>query len=292
VKYAFILARAVAFPVALMCRVLGVSRSGFYAWRAQPVSERDKRESALLQKVKRVFEASQGRYGSPRVHRELREEGELVSRKTVAALMQKEGLVARSKKRFRATTDSKHNDPIAPNLLKRKFTREAKNEVWVTDVTAIWTAEGWLFLAVMLDLFSRRVVGWATSATNDRFLALDAVRMAVAERRPPPGLIHHSDRGSPYASDDYRAELKRFGIVPSMSRKGDCWDNAVAESFFSTLKTEALGDDLVPVSHANAFEVVRDYIDGFYNTVRRHSHLDYKSPIEFELRCSGLAAAA
>jgi putative transposase len=291
-KYVFILARAVAFHVALMCRVLGVSRSGFYAWRARPVSERDKRESTMRTKVKRVFETSSGRYGSPRVHRELKEEGEVVLRKTVASLMQKEGLVARPKKRFHATTDSQHDDPIAPNLLERKSTRDAKDEVWVTDVTAIWTAEGWLFLAVMLDLFSRRVVGWATAATNDRFLALDAVRMAVAQRRPSPGLVHHSDQGSPYASDDYRAELKRFGIVPSMSRKGDCWDNAVAESFFSTLKTEAFGDGLVPSSHANAFEVLHDYIDGFYNTVRRHSHLDYKSPIEFELRCSGLAAAA
>ena len=291
-KYAFILARAVAFPVALMCRVLCVSRSGFYSWRAQSVSKREKRESLMRKKIQRVFEASRGTYGSPRVHHELREEGELVSRKTVAALMHKEGLIARPKKRFHATTDSKHDDPIAPNLLQRKFTREVKNEVWVTDVTAICTAEGWLFLAVMLDLFSRRVVDWATSASNDRFLALDAVRMAVAERRPTKGLIHHSDRGSPYASDDYRAELKRFGLVSSTSRKGDCWDNAVAESFFSTLKTEAIGDDIVPPSHANAFQVIRNYIDTFYNTVRRHSHLGYKSPIEFELRCNGLAAAA
>lgn len=290
-KYAFILAKAVAYPIIVMCRVLGVSRSGFYAWKADPVTKRDARRAPLAAKVRKVFKASRGTYGSPRVHQELRAEGVLVTRKTVASIMQEEGLVARTKKRFHATTDSRHDDPIAPNLLEREFTREEKNEAWVTDVTAIWTAEGWLFLAVMLDLFSRRVVGWATSANNDRFLALSALRAAIAQRRPPPGLIHHSDRGSPYASDDYRAELERFGMVASMSRKGDCWDNAVAESMFSTVKTEAIGDRVL-ASHAITNAILGDYIDNFYNTVRRHSHLDYKSPIQFELTCNQESIAA
>jgi len=224
-RYAFILASQVAFPVAVMCRVLRVSTSGFYDWKARPVSKRSERDAALRAKVRAAFTASRRTYGSPRVHAELRACGEVVSTKKVAKLMRDEGLVARSKKRFRATTDSKHDDPIAPNVLERDFVTEEKNDTWVTDVTCIWTRSGWLFLAAMLDLFSRRVVGWATSTSNDRFLALDALRDALTKRRPPAGLVHHSDRGSPYASDDYRAELERFGIVASMSRKGDCWDS-------------------------------------------------------------------
>lgn len=290
-KYAFILARTVAFPIAVMCRVLGVSTSGFYAWRAKPESERDRRRRALTPEIRRIFEASRRTYGSPRVHRELRAEGILVNRKTVAAIMRTEGLVARDKRRFQATTDSQHDDPIAPNLVARNFTANERDETWVGDVTAIWTAQGWLFLAVLLDLFSRRVVGWATSASNDRFLALAALRDGLAKRQPEPGLVHHTDRGTPYASGDYRDELDRFGIVPSMSRKGDCWDNAVAESFFSTTKTEAIGDR-IPADHNEATRLLAEYIDGFYNTVRRHSFLDYRSPIEFELHSASVLAAA
>ncbi len=190
------------------------------------------------------------------------------------------------RRRIRSTTT-----PIAPNIVEREFVRDAKNETWVTDVACIWTRTGWLFLAVLLDLFSRRVVGWATSSTNDRFLALDALREALARRRPSPGLVHHSDRGSPYASDDYREELKRFGVVASMSRKGDCWDNAVAESFFSTLKTELVGDRIYTSQDA-ATMAIGEYVDSFYNTIRRHSHLGYVSPIEFELRRQIEAEAA
>jgi len=291
VKYAFILARSVAFPIAVMCRVLGVSTSGFYAWRAKPESERDRRRRALVPEVRRVFEESRRTYGSPRVHRELRAEGHVVNRKTVAAIMRDERLVARPKRRFKATTDSRHDGPIAPNLVARNFAANERDETWVGDVTAIWTAQGWLFLAVLLDLFSRRVVGWATSATNDRFLALAALRDAIAKRRPEPGLVHHTDRGSPYASDDYRDELDRFGIVASMSRKGDCWDNAVAESFFGTTKTEGIRDR-IPAGHDDATHLLAEYIDGFYNTVRRHSYLDYLSPIEFELHSASIPAAA
>ena len=290
-KYAFILTRQVAFPIATMCQLLDVSTSGFYSWRNQPVSARESRDAVLLKKVATVFNEFGGKYGSPRVVEELRAEGHVVSERKVAVVMRNAALVARPKKRYRATTDSKHGDPIASNLLERNFRAEDKNLVWVTDVTAIWTQSGWLFLAAMLDLYSRRVVGWATSATNDRFLALDALRDAIQKRKPPPGLTAHSDRGSPYASDDYRAELDRFGIVPSMSRKGDCWDNAVAESFFSTLKTELVGNDIY-TSHAAATRVIGDYIDGFYNARRRHSYLGYISPIEFELRRQTQAMAA
>ena len=290
-KYAFILVSMVAFPVSAMCRVLGISTSGFYGWKAQPVSMRETRDAVLRVRVHRAFDGSRRTYGSPRVRAQLCAEGDVVSTKKVATMMREEGLVARAKKRFRATTDSKHDDPIAPNILERNFITEEKNDTWVTDVTCIWTRSGWLFLAVMLDLFSRRVVGWATSATNDRFLALDALRDALTKRRPPIGLIHHSDRGSPYASADYIAELERFGMVASMSRSGDCWDNAVAESFFSTLKTEHVGDDIYD-SHDTATLSIGEYIDVFYNARRRHSHLGYLSPIEFELKNQTAALAA
>ena len=206
-------------------------------------------------------------------------------------VMRAGALVARPKKRFKATTDSKHDGPIAPNLVEQNFRVGKKNDTWVTDVTALWTHSGWIFLAAMLDLFSRRVVGWATSSTNDRFLALDALRDAITKRRPLAGLLHHSDRGSPYASEDYRNELARFGIVPSMSRKGNCWDNAVAESFFSTVKTELVGDEIYATQDA-ATHALGDYIDNFYNTRRRHSYLGYLSPIEFELKSQAAAAAA
>ena len=290
-KYAFIREKQVAFPVATMCRVLGVSTSGFYAWRKAPQSARAKSDAALAGRVAAAHLKSRGRYGSPRVHAELRADGIRVGQKRVARIMRTEGLVARRKRRFRRTTDSNHSDPIAPNLVQRDFHADAPNETWVTDVTCIWTLQGWLFLAVMLDLFSRRVVGWATSATNDRELALAALRQAVARRKPRPGLVHHSDRGSPYASDDYRRELRRLGIIASMSRKGDCWDNSVAESFFSSIKTE-LVDDTLYDSHAQATESIAEYIESFYNPVRRHSYLSYASPIEFELKKQLAAFAA
>ena len=290
-KYAFILTREVAFPVAVMCAVLGVSRSGYYGWRASPVSKREARDAAKLKEIEAVFVASRGSYGSPRVHAELKSIGKPSSKRKVAELMQRNGLIARKKKRFHATTDSKHNDPIAPNLVARNFTSSSKNTTWVTDVTAIWAASGWLFLAAMLDLFSRRVVGWATSVTNDRFLALDGLRDAIQKRAPRPGLVHHSDRGSPYASADYIAELERFGMVRSMSRKADCWDNAVAESFFSTLKTELIGGS-IPSSVDAARAAIGEYIEVFYNARRRHSSIGYASPIEYELKSQILSVAA
>jgi putative transposase len=290
-KFAFIREKKVAFPVATLCRVLGVSTSGFYDWLKAPDSTRTKQDTVLAAKIAQTHERSRGRYGSPRVHAELRAEGVRVGRKRVARIMRSEGIAARRKRRYSRTTDSKHRDPIAPNLLDRDFHADAPNCVWVTDVTCVWTAQGWLFLAAMLDLFSRRVVGWATSPTNNTELALEALHNATKCRQPPPGLVHHSDRGSPYASGDYRRQLLRLGIVASMSRKGDCWDNAVAESFFSSIKSE-LVDDANYDSHAAATASIAEYIEKFYNPVRRHSYLGYNSPIEFELKTKVAALAA
>lgn len=233
-------------------------------------------------KVRAIHGTSKGAYGSPRVYQELVHQGEAVSEKTIAKVMQIEGIVGRKKRRHKVTTDSRHTECIADNLLQRDFTADSPNAIWVTDVTAIWSAAGWVYLAAMLDLYSRRVVGWATSESNDTRLALAALSRAIAQRRPPRGLIHHSDRGSPYGSTNYRKTLDAHGIIPSMSRKGDCWDNAVAESFFSTIKTERTEG----TSYANYAAVTRDvadYIDRFYNPERLHSTLGYVSPIEYEL---------
>jgi len=283
VKFAFIASKKVAFPIAAMCSVLGVSRPGYYAWRKRPPGARSKADAKLAVEIRLAHKRSRGRYGSPRVHRELAARGHRVGRKRVERLMRQDGLRGRPKRRFRRTTDSNHVMPIAPNVLARNFTTSAPNLAWVTDVTYIATGEGWLYLAVMLDLFSRRVVGWAVSETNDRVLALAALSRAICARRPLPGLVHHSDRGSPYASDDYRAALRNHGFVASMSRKGDCWDNAVAESFFATLRAELVDDERY-ATRAAAVASIGEYIEGFYNTVRRHSSIDYVSPIEFELK--------
>lgn len=290
-KYLFILAEKALYPITLMCQVLGVSRSGFYAWLARPQSTRERSDRQLAVQVAAVHERSRKRYGSPRVHAELRAKGVRVGKKRVARLMRQNGLQARGKRRFRKTTDSKHSHPIAPNLVAREFEVDAPDRVWVTDVTAIWTLEGWLYLAAILDLFSRRVVGWATSSSNDTELALDALRLAFRQRRPAPGLVHHSDRGSPYASSDYRAALRAHGIVASMSRKGDCWDNAVAESFFGTLRAELIDDERYP-TRESCRRSIEAYVDDFYNIERRHSFLGYLNPIEFELRSSSAQQVA
>jgi putative transposase len=291
VKYAFISKEKVAFPVAALCRLLAVSASGFYAAQGRPRSQHERRDDKLAEKVVGAHAASKGRYGSPRVHAELQAAGERVGRKRVARLMREKKLVARTRRRFRTTTDSKHDFPIASNVLERNFTTEAPDQAWVTDITFVWTAQGWLYLAVILDLFSRRVVGWATSQNVDRHLALTALDNALARRRPDAGLVHHSDRGSTYASSDYRSALEARGIEASMSRKGDCWDNAVAESFFSTIKRELEGIDDFE-SRAGATLSIGNYIDGFYNLQRRHSALNYTSPVEFELIHSAKRAAA
>ena len=279
------------YPVAVLCSVLSVSRSGFYAWEQRPAPARERADAALTLDIRVAHKLGRSTYGSPRVHAELQAKGVRVSEKRVARLMREDGLRARQKRRFRRTTDSNHSDPIAPNVLKRDFEPAAPNQSWATDVTYVHTAEGWLYLAVMLDLFSRRVVGWAASITNDRALALEALDRALAARNPKPGLVHHSDRGSPYASADYRSALEKRGLVASMSRTGDCWDNAVAESFFASLKAELVDHERY-LGHAAAVASIGDYIENFYNPLRRHSHLDYLNPIEYELRAQVEALAA
>jgi putative transposase len=282
VKFAFISEEKVAFPVAVLCRVMTVSPSGYYASLGRAVSPRGRRDKDLARRVSEAHLASKRRYGSPRVHAELKAAGQCVGRKRVARLMRENALVARTRRRFRTTTDSKHAFPIAPNVLERDFTALAPDQAWVTDITFLWTKQGWLYLAVILDLFSRRVVGWATSQNVDRHLALAALDMALVQRRPAAGLVHHSDRGSTYASTDYREALKSRGIECSMSRRGDCWDNAVAESFFATLKREIENSDDLESRDVAALSI-REYIDGFYNFQRRHSAINYNSPVEFEL---------
>jgi transposase InsO family protein len=267
----------------VLCEVVGVSRAGFYAWKRRPPSRRRRDDADLVEEIKAAHKAGRGAYGSPRVHRELRARGRRVGKKRVERLMRLHGIAARRKRRFRKTTDSNHQDPIAPNILDRNFTVPMPNAAWVTDVTYVWTLEGWLYLAVILDLYSRRVVGWAASANNDRALALAALGEANDARRPAPGLLHHSDRGSVYASTDYDKALKAIEAVTSMSRKGNCWDNAVAESFFATIKGEMIEHEQFE-TRAQAIAAIGDYVDDFYNPIRRHSSIGYVSPIEFELK--------
>jgi transposase InsO family protein len=292
VKFELVCAEKANFPVGVLCEVLEVSRSGFYAWKKRPPSTRSKTDAVLAVEIAAAHKKSGKRYGSPRIHRALRKKGVHASEKRVARLMREEGLVGRQKRRFRRTTDSNHSNPIAPNVLARDFEPAAPNQAWSGDVTYIATGEGWSYLAVLLDLFSRRVVGWAMSITNDTALALAALNGAVRSRPcVPAGLVHHTDRGSPYASDDYRSALAERGMIQSMSRTGDCWDNAVAESFFATLRAELVDHEIYATARA-AETSIGDYIENFYNVERLHSHLDYVSPIEFELKSHVSAIAA
>jgi putative transposase len=283
VRFRFIEAEKAHYPIRLLCRCLAVSRSGYYAWRTRAPSARAQRDARLRVEIAASHSASRRTYGSPRILRDLREDGHRVSRKRVARLMRELGLAGRRKRRFRVTTDSQHGLPVAPNVLMRDFEVAAPNTAWVTDITYLATQEGWLYLAVILDLFSRRVVGYAMSERIDRALVLEALGQALVHRPEARDLIHHSDRGSQYASHDYRDALDRAGITCSMSRRGDCWDNAVVESFFGTLKMELLYE--LPLQTRSATRrAVADYIEAFYNVRRRHSSLDYRSPVEFELK--------
>jgi transposase InsO family protein len=292
VKFELVDAEKANFPVGVLCEVLEVSRSGFYAWQKRPASARSQDDAVLAVEIAAAHKKSGRRYGSPRIHRALRKQGVTASEKRVARLMREEGLVGRQKRRFRRTTDSNHSNPIAPNVLARQFEPAAPNQAWAGDVTYIATGSGWSYLAVLLDLFSRRVVGWAMSTTNDTALALAALNCAVRSRGSVPhGLVHHTDRGSPYASDDYRNALAEHGMTQSMSRTGDCWDNAVAESFFATLRAELVDHETYATDHA-AETAIGGYIENFYNVERMHSHLDYVSPIEFELKAHVAAIAA
>jgi putative transposase len=281
VRFVFIATEKAWAPVTTLCRVLEVSRSGFYAWEDRDPSKRSMDDDKLCVEIVAIHKASRGTYGSPRVHAELQALGIAVSRKRVARLMRTLGLESPRKKRFKATTDSKHDMPVADNVLDRHFEVEAPDLAWVTDITYVWTDEGWLYLAAILDLFSRRVVGFAMNGRIDRALVLQALKLAAGRRVPDAGLTHHSDRGSQYASSDYRQALADLDIVCSMSRKGNCWDNAVAESFFATLKTELVYRRRF-VTRVEAREAIFDFIETFYNSHRRHSTLGYLSPMEFE----------
>lgn len=279
--YELIHAERANIPVARACRVLNVSRSGYYEWLHAEPSNRAIDDAVLEAEIKEIFHEHKGRYGAPRIRRALRRRGVRPSKKRVARLMRANGLRGHTPRRFRKTTDSRHTKRIAPNLLQRDFRASAPNMVLAGDITYIPTSDGWLYLAVLLDLYSRRVVGWALSDCIDAELALSALRMAGSTRALVPGWIHHTDRDCRYGSDDYLAALKRLGARASMSRKGDCWDNAVSESFFATLEKELLASQPLQ-SRRNTRERVADYIENYYNLVRLHSHLDYVSPIEFE----------
>lgn len=284
-RFLFIRAEKASYPLTVLCRVLEVSRSGYYAFEKRGPSKRESSDRELTAQIQEIHQKSRRTYGSPRVHRELREgRRHRVGRKRVARLMRSAAMVGRRRRKFCRTTDSSHGLPVAANLLNRQFGMTRPNQSWVGDVTYIGTVVGWLYLAVILDLFSRRVVGYALSRRNDTQLALAALEAAIQTRALPiAGLLHHTDQGSPYASNEYQAALKARGILCSMSRRGDCWDNAVAESFFSTLKSDLDLDDpeLMPEL---AGALVGDYIENFYNLERRHSTLDYLSPIEYELK--------
>ena len=286
-RFRFIEDHREVFLVRVMCAVLTVSTSGYYAWRHRPESVRAQSNRVLAEDIRRVHVASRRRYGSPRVHAALQAEGQRVGRNRVARLMRRHGIQVRSKRRFRVTTDSNHAFPVAPNLLDRQFTAPGANKVWLADMTYIPTGEGWLYLAVVLDLFSRKVVGWAMRETMPQELTLAALQMALTNRRPGTGLLHHSDRGSQYAAHDYRRLLAKHGMLCSMSRKGDCWDNAPMERFFGSLKTELQEDGPFETRQA-ARSALFEFIEGFYNRQRLHSAIGTKTPTEMEQ----LAAAA
>jgi transposase InsO family protein len=280
-KYAFIEQHRRQFHVQRMCQVLEVSVSGYYAWRKRPQSQRAQANQALRQQIRKVFEQSQQTYGSPRVQVELSAQGLACGRHRVARLMRLEGLQARPRRWRRATTQSDHLYPVAPNLLQRRFTAPQPNQVWLSDISYIPTREGWLYLAVVLDLFSRRVVGWAMLPELTTHLPLAALRMALRIRQPGPGLLHHSDRGVQYCSDAYQEVLQTHVCRVSMSGRGNCYDNAPMESFFSTLKTERVASRLY-ASRSQARSDLFAYIEGFYNRCRRHSALGYLSPEAYE----------
>jgi putative transposase len=285
-RFRFIEDRRADYPVRILCDVLEVSPAGYYAWRSRPESRRSTANRQLVNDIKRVYRDAYGRYGSPRIHIELKAQGRGVSRGRIERLMRHHGIRAiMARPRWERTPDSRHDLPIAPNLLDRNFVAPAPNCVWLADITYVETDQGWLYLATVMDLYSRRVVGWAMADHLRTELPLAALRMAIAAKQPGPGLIHHSDRGVQYASAEYRQVMQSAGLRQSMSRKGDCYDNAPMESFFHTLKTELVYHR----RYATRGEATRDifaYIEGFYNRTRRHSAIGYISPIELELKAA------
>ncbi len=280
-RFSFIHAEKANHTVRALCRNLDVSPAGYYAWAGREPSKREREDAVLTVHIRAIHRASRGTYGSPRIRAQLRRDGFDVSRKRVVRLMNEAGIEGQKPKRWRTTTDSKHDLPVAPNLLERDFTADAPDRVWVSDITYIRTWEGWVYLAVFIDQFSRRVVGWAAAEHMRTELVVDALEMAVRRRQPAPGLIVHSDRGSQYASGLFQHHLASRGFVASMSRRGDCWDNAVAESFFGSLKSDLLERYSWP-TRDGVIEALTEHIEVFYNAQRLHSSLGYRTPAEVE----------
>ena len=282
-RYPFIEAHREHFSVSAMCRVMGVSSSGYYSWRSRKPSLRSQQDMRLSDEIERIFRKSDQTYGSHRIQRALRSNGIRCGRNRVLRLMRDRRLKPRQKRRFKVTTDSNHNLPVAKNLLNRHFKVARPNACWNADITYIWTSQGWLYLAVVMDLYSRRIIGWSMQPTMERDLVLSALKMALALRRPGPDLLHHSDQGSQYASNDYQKLLIKKGFICSMSRKGDCWDNAPVESFFATLKKERVHHRRYRTREQARTDIFR-YIEGWYNRKRLHSALGYMSPCDYEIQ--------
>ena len=269
------------YPVTVLCRVMRVSRSGFYDYLHRYSNGSDSPgEIALRVRIRAIFNESRGSYGSRRIVKKLQSQGHQIGRYKVRRLMRQLGLKAKASMRYKVTTDSRHSFSVAPNVLDRKFDVNEPNKVWTADISYVWTLEGWLYLAVVMDLFSRQIVGWAMNKRMKKQLTLDALAMAYWRRKPPKGLLHHSDRGSQYACHEYQKRLGQYGMVPSMSRKGNCWDNAPTERFFRSLKSERLASCRFATRHSAETEVL-DYIT-YYNSLRLHSTLGYKTPFAYE----------
>ncbi len=286
-RYLCIDRRRDQYPIRMMCRVLKVSKSGYYAWRNRPESNRAKTDRELTEVIQRLHADSNGVYGSPKIRAELKDEGYHYGRHKVARLMRLAGLRGCPKRRFKVTTQRDPSHPVAENLLAQDFATDAPNLCWASDITYLATNQGWLFLAIVMDFYSRRIVGWSMSRWINRHLVIDALRMAIDARQPKGALIHHSDRGAQYTSDDFRAELDRHGIQCSMSGRGNCYDNAVVESFFGLLKRERV-NRVRYRTRDEAKADVFDYIEVFYNRKRRHGYLGNISPAAFEKQTSGL----
>ena len=282
-KYEFTKEISNQFPISRICKTLKISKSGYYAWFKNPKSKRDLKNECLLKKIKEFHNISRKRYGSPRIYKDLKDAGIACSLNRTARLMKKNNIEAKMKKKFKITTNSKHNYPIAENILDRNFSVKEKDRVWVSDISYIYTAEGWEYLCIIMDLFSRNIVGWSMDSRMKVDLVKNAFNMAYNKRKPKPGLIFHSDRGSQYACKEFRKLLKSKKFIASMSRKGNCWDNACAESFFHSLKTEEVYFNYYN-SRAEAKRSVFEYIEVFYNRTRRHSYLGYISPENYELK--------
>ena len=281
-KYQFIKRNCKTFSVESMCEVFEVSRAGYYDWKDRPPSNREKDNQDLLKKIKEIFYDSKKRYGFRKVYRQLKQNGVDCSKNRVGSLMRKNGLISKVKKKFKATTDSKHNFPITKNILNRKFNVEKPNTCWVGDISYIWTAEGWLYLATVIDLYSRAVVGWSLDKRMTSSLIENAFLKAIWSRNPSSGIIFHSDRGSQYAGNAFQKLLKLHNAISSMSRKGNCWDNAVAESFFKIIKSELIYHCKY-ATRAEARDSIFEYIETFYNSKRLHSSVGYMSPMQFDM---------